>query len=136
MATVALNKQIITYSTLTGGNVRLSGSSPILSSFDTITGVWSGPGLADGTLEGLSDGGGYASPPQQQVPIGAIIGGVVGRLIALTFAFFLYFNIKYRIHESRRVGSNGSRGTYSYRFGGSSAVRSQNNTRTDSKSGL
>ncbi|KAF9910585.1 hypothetical protein EC991_006144 [Linnemannia zychae] len=139
MAATALNKQIVTYSySLTAG--------PALNVFDTMTGTWTGPGL-DGTSSFGSSGvgGGYNSnnqPQQQEIPIGVIVGGAIGGLVVLTFSFFLYFSIKYRVRGSQQAASNGSgsggsAGMQSHRSGGSSATRSQVDKRTqDRKSGF
>ncbi|KAK3839691.1 MAG: hypothetical protein J3R72DRAFT_525184 [Linnemannia gamsii] len=136
MAATALNKQIVTYS-------NSMGAGPVLNIFDTMTGTWSGPGLADGSSFGSysGGGGGYNSnsqPSQQQeIPIGVIVGGAIGGLVVLTFSFFLYFSIKYRI-RGQQVGSNGggsggsgSVGMQSHRSGASSAAtRSQADRKT------
>ncbi|KAG0275783.1 hypothetical protein BGZ95_008378 [Linnemannia exigua] len=139
MAATALNKQIVTYS-------NSIGAGPVLNIFDLTTGTWSGPGLADGSSFGsYPGGGGYNSnnqPSQQQeIPIGVIVGGAIGGLVVLTFSFFLYFSIKYRIRGSQQMASNGSAsaGMQSHRSGVSSAAtRSQvdRKTRQDRKSGF
>lgn len=95
-------------------------------------------------MDGSSSGGGYNgyNQPQQQqeVPLGAIIGGAIGGLVVLTFSFFLYFSIKYRVRGSQQVISSGSggggTGMQSYRSGGSSTTRSQVDRKTDRKSGF
>ncbi|KAH7049832.1 hypothetical protein BKA57DRAFT_461322 [Linnemannia elongata] len=139
MAATALNKQIVTYSS---NNSPLSSmTGPILNIFDIVTGTWSGPGLMDGSSPSSSAGGypGYNQPAQQQeVPIGAIVGGAIGGLVVLIFSFFLYFSIKYRVVGSQQAASSGSRGggpsMQSHRSGGSSATKSQVDRNTDRKS--
>lgn len=141
MAAIALNKQIVTYSSNNSPLGSMTG--PIFNIFDTVTGTWSGPGLMDGSSP-ASSAGGYPvynqSPQQQELPIGAIVGGVIGGLVVLTFSFFLYFSIKYRVRGSQQAASNGSggggTGMQSHRSGGSSATRSQVDRKTDRKSGF
>ncbi|KAF9142782.1 hypothetical protein BG015_000666 [Linnemannia schmuckeri] len=141
MVATALNKQIVTYSSNNSPLGSMTG--PILNIFDTITGTWSGPGLMDGFSPSSTAGlyPGYNQPPQQQeVPLGAIVGGAIGGLVVLTFSFFLCFSIKYRVTGSQQMESSGSggegAGMQSYRSGDSSAARSQVDSKTDRKSGF
>ena len=82
-------------------------TGPTLNILDKVTGTWSEPGLMDGPSLALGAGGypGYNQPPQQQVPIGAFVGGAIGGLVVLTFSFFLYYSIKYRVGGSQWVVS-------------------------------
>ncbi|KAG0275044.1 hypothetical protein BGZ95_009242 [Linnemannia exigua] len=74
MALTALNKHIITYTPSIEG-------VPVFNSFDTTTGIWSGPGLMNG--------GGTA--PGSSVSLAAIIGGTMGALLLIALVVLLIF---------------------------------------------
>ncbi|KAF9167819.1 hypothetical protein DFQ26_003013 [Actinomortierella ambigua] len=75
MTATALNKRIVTYTPSNNG-------TPSMNLFDTTTGTWSGPGL-------IKIG---SSPPplkpESKLPIGAIIGGVLGGLAVIALVTF------------------------------------------------
>ncbi|KAG0296453.1 hypothetical protein BGZ96_009406 [Linnemannia gamsii] len=106
MAATALNKQIVTYSSNSNSPLG-SLTGPTLNIFDTVTGIWSGPGLMDSSSPG---GGG---------------GGIKYRVRG-----------SQQVASSGSGGGGGGTGMQSYRSGGSSATRSQVDRKSDRKSGF
>ncbi|KAG0366311.1 hypothetical protein BC939DRAFT_165616 [Gamsiella multidivaricata] len=94
MVATAVGSQIVTYGSAANGAV-------VFNSFDTVAGVWSGPGLVKPTNpqpSNTSPGG------SSQAPIGAIIGGVVGGLAVIALIAFLF--IRHRRKSSAKPVPN------------------------------
>ncbi|KAF9550518.1 hypothetical protein EC957_000192 [Mortierella hygrophila] len=99
LTATALDTRIVTYSSY-------NNLSPTFNSLDTTTGTWSGPGLINSTIGGggtspYSPGGGDSSSSSgdganggggdsKSLPIGAIVGGVVGGLVVIALVAFLF----------------------------------------------
>ncbi|KAF9085555.1 hypothetical protein BGX23_009555 [Mortierella sp. AD031] len=81
IAATSLNTQIITY--------RVNATSASFNSFDTITGTWAGVGLLPAPKGGSGGPSGGGDDEGGKAPLGAIIGGVVGGLVAIALIAFL-----------------------------------------------
>ncbi|KAF9083985.1 hypothetical protein BGX23_010942 [Mortierella sp. AD031] len=86
IAATTMNNQIITYSAPIGG-------AAYFNSFDTTKGTWSGANL-------------ISTPPTDgdpKVPIGAIIGGVVGGLVLIALVAFLVIRHRRAARKNRDI---------------------------------
>ncbi|KAG0269245.1 hypothetical protein DFQ27_004307 [Actinomortierella ambigua] len=85
MTATALNKRIVTYTPSNNG-------TPSMNLFDTVTGTWSGPGLIKIESSPPPSPSPSPSPPppksESKLPIGAIIGGVLGGLAVIALVIF------------------------------------------------
>ncbi|KAG0214020.1 hypothetical protein BGX33_002532 [Mortierella sp. NVP41] len=96
MIATTIGSQIVTYGSVSGSTAF----SPF-NIFDTIVATWSGPGLVKpspltppSTATPSPTGNVQPIPFEEKAPIGAIVGGVVGGLVVIALAAFLF--IRYR----------------------------------------